>query len=55
MDIAWDDLKFFLAIAETGSLSKAARQLRVGQPTVTRRSSISSARGCSAARSRARR
>ncbi len=37
MDIAWDDLKFFLAIAETGSLSKAARQLRVGQPTVTRR------------------
>jgi DNA-binding transcriptional LysR family regulator len=37
MDIAWDDLKLFLAVAETGSFSGAARQLRVGQPTVTRR------------------
>jgi DNA-binding transcriptional LysR family regulator len=37
MDIAWDDLKLFLAVAESGSLSGAARALRVGQPTVTRR------------------
>jgi DNA-binding transcriptional LysR family regulator len=37
MDIAWNDLRLFLAVAETGSLSGAARQLRVGQPTVTRR------------------
>lgn len=37
MDIGWDDLKLFLAVAETGSLSKAARQLRIGQPTVTRK------------------
>lgn len=37
MDISWDDARLFLAVAETGSLSSAARQLRVGQPTVTRR------------------
>ena len=37
MDISWDDAKLFLAIAETGSLSAAARQLKLGQPTVTRR------------------
>lgn len=37
MDISWDDAKLFLAIAETGSLSGAARQLKRGQPTVTRR------------------
>src|SRR4051812_17375461 len=37
MDIAWDDLKLFLAVAESGSLSAAARALRGGQPTVTRR------------------
>ena len=37
MDIAWNDLRLFLAVAETGSLSAAARQLRIGQPTVTRR------------------
>lgn len=37
MDIAWDDAKLFLAIAETGSLSGAARRLVLGQPTVTRR------------------
>jgi DNA-binding transcriptional LysR family regulator len=37
MDIAWDDLKLFLAVAETGSLSGAARSLRIGQPTVSRR------------------
>lgn len=37
MDISWDDAKLFLAIAETGSLSGAARQLKLGQPTITRR------------------
>lgn len=37
MDICWDDAKLFLAIAETGSLSGAARQLKRGQPTVSRR------------------
>lgn len=33
----WDDLRFFLAIARTGSLSAAARELRVTQSTVGRR------------------
>lgn len=37
MDIAWNDLRLFLAVAESGSLSGAARHLRIGQPTVTRR------------------
>jgi DNA-binding transcriptional LysR family regulator len=37
MDIAWEDVRIFLAIAETGSLSAAAKRLRVGQPTVSRR------------------
>jgi len=37
MDIPWDDARLFLGIAETGSLSKAARRLRVAQPTVSRR------------------
>jgi DNA-binding transcriptional LysR family regulator len=37
MNIPWEDLQLFLAIAETGSLSRAAKQLRVGQPTVSRR------------------
>ncbi|MBN1208115.1 MAG: LysR family transcriptional regulator [Myxococcaceae bacterium] len=37
MDISWDDARLFLAIAETGSFSGAARQLRIGQPTVSRR------------------
>jgi DNA-binding transcriptional LysR family regulator len=37
MDISWDDARLFLAIAETGSFSGAARRLRVGQPTVSRR------------------
>ncbi|MET0342830.1 MAG: LysR family transcriptional regulator [Polyangiales bacterium] len=33
----WDDLRFFLAVARQGSLSKAARSLAVTQPTVGRR------------------
>jgi DNA-binding transcriptional LysR family regulator len=33
----WDDLRFFLAIARTGSLTAAARDLRVTQSTVGRR------------------
>ena len=37
MDIGWDDIRLFLAIAETGSLSAAARRLRLGQPTMSRR------------------
>jgi DNA-binding transcriptional LysR family regulator len=37
MDIPWDDLQLFLAAAEGGSMSAAARRLRLGQPTVSRR------------------
>src|SRR6476661_1431402 len=37
MDASWDDVRIFLAVAEAGSVSGAARQLRVGQPTVSRR------------------
>lgn len=37
MDIPWDDVRLFLAIAEGGSLSAAARKLRLGQPTLSRR------------------
>jgi DNA-binding transcriptional LysR family regulator len=37
MDIAWDDVRIFLAVAEAGSVSGAARQLRLGQPTISRR------------------
>jgi DNA-binding transcriptional LysR family regulator len=33
----WDDLRFFLAVARTGSLSAAARGLRCTQTTVGRR------------------
>lgn len=33
----WNDLKFFLAVAQTKSLSSAARQLRVSVSTVSRR------------------
>ncbi len=35
--VDWDDLRFFLAIARTGSLSAAARGLRCTQTTVGRR------------------
>ncbi len=37
MDIPWDDVQLFLAIAETRSISAAAKRLRLGQPTVSRR------------------
>jgi DNA-binding transcriptional LysR family regulator len=37
MDIPWDDLRIFLAVAEARSLSAAARRLRIAQPTVSRR------------------
>src|SRR4029078_4730527 len=37
MDISWDDVRIFLAVAEAGSVSGAARQLRLGQPTISRR------------------
>ena len=32
----WDDLRVFLAVAQAGSLRRAARALRLGQPTVGR-------------------
>lgn len=32
----WDDVRVFLAIAQAGSLRRAARALRIGQPTVAR-------------------
>jgi len=37
MHIPWADAQLFLAVAETGSLSAAAKRLRVTQPTVSRR------------------
>jgi len=37
MDISWDDARLFLAIADGGSVSAAARALRIAQPTVSRR------------------
>ncbi|HEY5962178.1 MAG TPA: LysR family transcriptional regulator, partial [Polyangiaceae bacterium] len=35
--LAWDDLRFFLAVAQHGSLSAAGKVLGVTQPTVGRR------------------
>jgi DNA-binding transcriptional LysR family regulator len=35
--LRWDDLRLFLMVATEGSLSAAARRLRLGQPTVSRR------------------
>ena len=37
MNLRWDDLELFLAVHEQGSLSGAARQLKLGQPTLSRR------------------
>lgn len=35
-NISWDDLRYFLAVAEHGSLSAAAKQLQSNQPTMGR-------------------
>ncbi len=37
LHFTWDDLQFFLAVARTGQLSTAARQLRSSHATVSRR------------------
>lgn len=37
MDIEWNDVRLFLAIAEHGSVTEAARRLGIGQPTASRR------------------
>jgi DNA-binding transcriptional LysR family regulator len=37
MNLRWDDIKLFLAVHEQGSLSGAARVLKLGQPTLSRR------------------
>ena len=37
MNIPWNDLQLFLAIAEARSMSGAARRLRTSQPTASRR------------------
>jgi DNA-binding transcriptional LysR family regulator len=36
-DLDWDDLRFVLVLSRTGSLARAARQLRVNETTVARR------------------
>jgi DNA-binding transcriptional LysR family regulator len=36
-ELNWQDLRLFLAVAEQGSFSAAARELRLGQPTLSRR------------------
>jgi DNA-binding transcriptional LysR family regulator len=35
--VAWDDLRFVLAVADSGSLASAANALRVNRTTVLRR------------------
>ncbi len=35
--VLWDDIRYFLELAKTGSLSGAARKLRVEHSTVARR------------------
>jgi DNA-binding transcriptional LysR family regulator len=37
VDLQWDALRIFLAVADAGSLSGAARRLKVSQPTLSRR------------------
>lgn len=33
----WEDIRLFVAVAELGSFSAAARHLGLGQPTLSRR------------------
>jgi DNA-binding transcriptional LysR family regulator len=40
MDIPWEDLHLFLAVAEARSMSAAARALKLGQPTLSRRMAL---------------
>ena len=44
MAMDWDDYRYFLAIARTGSLTAAGRSLGVSQPTVSRRLATMEAR-----------
>ncbi|ARM92100.1 LysR family transcriptional regulator protein (plasmid) [Rhizobium sp. CIAT894] len=37
MELQWDDVRIFLAICDSGSMSAAARRLRVSQPTLSRK------------------
>lgn len=37
MQLEWDDLRMFLAVCDAGSMSGAARHLKVSQPTLSRR------------------
>jgi len=37
MNLRWDDLRLFLTVHEQGSFSGAARALKLGQPTLSRR------------------
>jgi len=37
VELQWDDLRIFLAVSDAGSLSGAARRLKVSQPTLSRR------------------
>ncbi len=37
MNVSWNDVELFLAVAETGSVSAAAKRLQTTQPTVSRR------------------
>jgi DNA-binding transcriptional LysR family regulator len=37
LDIPWDDLQLFLAVADSRSINAAARKLRLTQPTLSRR------------------
>lgn len=36
-ELNWQDVRLFLAVAENGSFSAAARELKLGQPTLSRR------------------